>query len=87
MRTPHTSIASIFKKHREPITDILVRVQCLNAMVAVLFEQYPQYIQHFLAYQSNIVRAYKKSQGLAWVAYDIAYRHKAAYTKIYTEQS
>ena len=75
------SIASIFKKRKEPITDILVWVQCFNAMVAVLSEQYPQYIQHFLAYQSHIVRAYRKSQGLEWVAYDMAYRRKAAYTK------
>ena len=50
-------------------------------MVAVLSEQYPQYIQHFLAYQSHIVYAYKKSQGLEWVAYNMAYRRKAAYTK------
>ena len=32
------SIASIFKKRKEPITDILVWVQCFNAMVAVLSE-------------------------------------------------
>ena len=54
---------------------------CFNAMVAVLSDQYPQYIQHFLAYQSHIVHTYKKSQGLEWVAYDMDYRHKAAYTK------
>ena len=79
--TTDKSIALIFKKHNEPITDILVWVQCFNAMVAVLSEQYPQYIQHFLAYQSHIVHAYRKSQGLEWVAHDMAYRCKAAYTK------
>ena len=79
--TTDKSITSIFKKRKEPVTDILVWVQCFNAMVAVLSEQHPQYIQHFLAYQSHIVCAYKKSQGLEWVAYDMAYRRKAAYTK------
>ena len=79
--TTDKSIALIFKKCNEPITDILVWDQCFNVMVAVLSEQYPQYIQHFLAYQSHIVRAYRKSQGLEWVAHDMAYRRKAAYTK------
>ena len=53
----------------------MVWVQCFNVMVAVLSEQYPHYIQHFLAYQSHIVREYKKS--LEWVAYNMAYRSKA----------
>ena len=79
--THEKGIASIFRKRKEPVTEILTWVQCYNAMVAVLAERYPQFIQHFLAYQSHIVRSYKKSRALEWVAYDMAYRRKAAYTK------
>ena len=50
-------------------------------MVAVLAERYPQFIHQFLAYRSHIVRSYKKSRALEWVASDMAYRRKAAYTK------
>ena len=58
-----------------------MEVQHFNAIAAVVSEQYSQYIQHLLAYQSHIVCAYKKSEGLEWVTYDKAYRHKAACTK------
>ena len=75
------TLASLFKKRKEPVTDILVWVQCYNAMVAVLTERFPQFIHQFLAYQSHIIRSYKKSRALEWVAYDMAYRRKAAYMK------
>ena len=79
--TQDKAITSVFKKRREPVTDILVWVQCYNALVGVLTERFPQYIHHFLAYQSHIIRSSKKSRALEWVAYDMAYRRKAAYTK------
>ena len=72
--TQDKAITSIFKKRSEPVTDILVWVQCYNVLVGVLTERFPQFIHHFLAYQSHIIRSYKKSRALEWVAYDMAYR-------------
>ena len=70
------SIAALFKK-KEAVTDIMVWIQCYCSLVSVLAEKYPQHIQHFLSYLTHIVRCYKKSRALEWVAYDVAYRRKA----------
>ena len=77
----NTNLSSIFRRRKQPVTDISVWVQCYSSLVSVLVEKYPQYIKHFLAYQSTIVMGAKRSQGLSWVAYDAAYRRKAACTK------
>ena len=70
-----------FKKSKEPVTDIPVWVQCYSAMVSVLAERYPVKFPHLMAYQSTIVKCAKCYQGLAWVAYDMEFRRKAAKTK------
>ena len=70
-----------FKKRKEPVTDILVWVQCYSAMASILAERYPAKIPHLMAYQSTIVKCAKRYQGLAWVAYDMEFRRKAAKTK------
>ena len=67
-----------FKKRKEPVTDILVWVQCYSAMASI---RYPAKIPHLMAYQSTIVKCAKRYQGLAWVAYDMEFRRKAAKTK------
>ncbi len=75
-----SSVASFFKWRKEPVTDILLWVQCYCSLVSILGESYPQYMQHFLSYLAQTVRNYK-SRALEWVAYDVAYRRKAAYLK------
>ena len=70
-----------FKKRKEPVTDILVWVQCYSAMASILAERYPAKIPHLMAYQSTIVKCAKRYQGLAWVAYDMEFRRKAAKSK------
>ena len=72
------TVANLFKKRRDPVTDIRVWVQCYSSLVAVLAEQYPQYIKHFLAYLSTVVGCCKRYKGLSWAAYDAAFRRKAA---------
>ena len=67
-----------FKKKKEPVTDILVWIQCYAAMATILAEHHPSKLPHLLAYQSTIVRCAQCYQG---VAYDIHYRRKAAMTK------
>ena len=76
-----SSIASLFKRRREPVTDICVWVQCYASLVAVLTESHPQYVSHFMAYLSTIVGCSKRCSALNWVAYDAAFRRKAAATK------
>ena len=70
-----------FKKRKEPVTDILVWVQCYSAMASMLAERYPAKIPHLMAYQSTIVKCAKYYQGLAWVAYNMEFRRKAAKSK------
>ena len=70
-----------FKKRKEPVTDILVWVQCYSAMVSILAERYPSKVPELMAYQSTIVKCAKCYQGLAWVAYDMEFRRKAAKSK------
>ena len=79
--TSSNGLASLFQKKKQPVTDIAVWVQCYSSMVSVLVEKYPQFIKHFLAYQAIIVMGYKRAKGLSWVAYDAAFRRKAAAAK------
>jgi hypothetical protein len=62
-------LTSLFGRRKQPVTDVSVGAM----LVSVLVEKYPQYIKHFLAYQSTIVMG----ASLSWVAYDAAYRRKA----------
>ena len=71
----------IFAKKREPVTDILMWVQCFSAMAAVLAEHYLNKLLHLMAYLSTIVRCAHRYQGLNWAVYDIQFRQKAAKTK------
>lgn len=75
------TLASLFRRRKQPVTDVAVWVQCYSSLVSVLVEKFPQYIKHFLAYQATIMMAAKQTKGLSWVAYDAAYRRKAACTK------
>ena len=75
------ALASLFKRRREPAVDILVWVQCYASLVAVLVEKHVQYAPQFMAYLSTIVRSHRNFEGLGWVAYNIAYRCRAAMQK------
>ena len=77
----NNSLASLFRRRKQPVTDIAVWVQCYSSLVSVLVELYPQFIKHFMAYLSTIVMGAKRTRTLSWVAYDAAYRRKAAATK------
>ena len=70
----------LFRRRKQPVTDIATWVQCYTALVSVLVEQFPQYIKHFLSYLSTIVSK-SSNKNLSWVAYDAAYRRKAANMK------
>ena len=71
----------LLPRKREPVTDILIWVQCYATLTAILAEKYPNKLPHLLAYQNTIVRCAQKYQGLNWALYDIEYRQKAAVTK------
>ena len=75
------NLSTLFRKKKEPVTDILVWVQCFSAMVAIVAQQYPAATLHLMAYQSTIVKCAKRYDGLGWVAYDMQYRQMAAQTK------
>ena len=75
------TLSSLFRRRKQPVTDVAVWVQCYSSLVSVLVEKFPQYIKHFLAYQATIMMGAKQTRGLSWVAYDAAYRRKAACTK------
>lgn len=79
-----SSIASLFKRRREPVTDIAIWVQCYASLIAVLAEKHPHYTPHFMAYLSTVVGCSKRCNALNWVAYDAAFRRKAAVTKSLT---
>ena len=40
------NLSTLFRKKKEPVTDILTWVQCFSAMVAILAQQYPAAIPH-----------------------------------------
>ena len=71
------SVISLFRRRKEPVSDILVWVQCYATMVAFLSEKYPQHVPHLMWYLVDIVRSSKLYSGLGWVAYDSAYRRRA----------
>ena len=74
---PHEkSLAGLFKRRKQPVTDILLWVQCFASYVAVLSQT--QSTPHLMAYMATIIRCHKKFEGLGWVVYDSAYRHRAA---------
>ena len=72
----NNSLASLFCRRKQPVTDIAVWVQCYSSLVSVLLELYPQFIKHFMAYLSTIVMGAKRTRTL-----NAAYRRKAAATK------
>ena len=76
---PHgKSLAGLFKRRKQPVTDILLWVQCFASYVAVLSQTQPQSTPHLMAYMATIIRCQKKFEGLSWVVYDSAYRRRAA---------
>ena len=56
-----SNLASLFRRRKQPVTDISVWVQCYSSLVSVLVERYPQYIKHLLAYQSTIAMGAKRT--------------------------
>ena len=75
---PHKkSLAGLFKRQKQPVTNILLWVQCFTSYVAVLSQTQPQSMPHQMAYMATIIRCHIKFEGLGWVVYDSAYRHQA----------
>ena len=75
---PTAPLQGLFQHRKQPVTDLAVWMQCYASLISVLIEKYPQYTKHFLAYMATITTGYKRFKGLCWVAYDTAYRRKAA---------
>ena len=63
------SLAGLFKRQKQPVTNILLWVQCCTSYVAVLFQTQPQSTPHLMAYMATIIHCHKKFGGLGWVVY------------------
>ena len=71
------TLAALFKCRKEPVTNILVWVQCYGSLVAVLAQQLPMQTPQFMALATT-VRAHHNFEGFVWVVYDTAYCRQAA---------
>ena len=69
------------KAKRPEVTSIFTWLHCYGTLVSVLAHKYPSKVPEFMAYQSIIVRCYSDYEGDGWLAYDRAFRRKAAYEK------
>lgn len=69
------------RRRRNPVTDILIWVDCYASLVAVLSVDHPDKTPEFMAYMKTVVYASKSFSGDGWVTYDSCYRRKAAATK------
>ena len=54
------SLAGLFKHRKQPVTDILLWVQCFASYVAVLSQTQPQSTPHLMAYMATIICCQKK---------------------------
>ena len=48
------ALASLFKRRRDPVTNILVWIQCYSSLVAVLAQKYPAYTPQLMEYLATI---------------------------------
>ena len=58
--------------------NLKVWLQCYAAYVGVLGPKYPHEVPELMAYMISIIRASQEDEGLAWAAYDAAYRWQTA---------
>lgn len=63
------------------MSNIFTWLQCYGTLVSVLAHKFPSKVSEFMAYQSIIIRCYADYEGDGWLAYDRAFRRKAAYEK------
>ena len=66
------------KPIRKGVTSIFSWIQCYSTLVSVLAHKFPAKVPQLMAYQSVIVRCYTDYEGDSWLAYDRAFRRKAA---------
>ena len=62
------------------VTDISTWVQCFATYISVLSSQYPEAVLELLAYLIFILHVSQDFGGVAWVAYDVAFRRQAFIT-------
>ena len=74
----HNASAS---KPKKGVSSIFSWIQCYSTLVSILAHKFPSKVPQLMAYQSIIVRCYTDYEGDGWLAYDRAYRRKAAYEK------
>ena len=69
-------------KRRKAITDILSWMQAFAVYTLVVTVYYPTRVTDFLKYQLLIMRTAQQFSGSAWLAYDRAFRRRAAAYKL-----
>ena len=79
--TQEKPLSSLFKKRKQPVTDILIWTQCFASYTAVLAGKFQGCTPHLMAYMSTIIGCYRKFEGYGWVVYDTSYRRRAAIKK------
>jgi hypothetical protein len=68
---------------RPSVTEISVWMECFATLAALVSYRYPGKAPQLFAYCRTIVRASRNYEGLAWVAYDNAFRRQAAIRRSY----
>ena len=68
-------------KGRKRTQEIHVWLQCFAVYVAVVASKCSNRVPDMMAYMIQIIRANQEYEGLAWFAYDKAYRRQAAATQ------
>ena len=79
--TQEKTLSSLFKKRKQPVTDILIWTQCFASYTAVLAGKFQGCTLHLMPYMSTIIGCYCKFEGYEWVVYDTSYRRRAAIKK------
>ena len=67
--------------HQKDVSSIFSWLQCYGTLVSVIAHKFPTKLPQLMAYQSIIIRCYTDYEGDGWLAYDRAFRRKAAYEK------
>ena len=86
--TPHSeeevaSQRSARSRGRKRTQEIHVWLQCFALYAAVAAVKCPNRVPEMMAYMIQIIQASQEYEGLAWFAYDEAYRRQAAVTQHY----
>ena len=79
--TQEKPLSSLFKKRKQPVTDILIWTQCFASYTTVLAGKFQGCTPHLMAYMSTTIGCYHKFEGYGWVVYDTSYRRRPVIKK------